>query len=195
MSVWRVRFYDAQAGPTPFTTEYGRVPDFIVRSEDDGGFTAKLPEGIYHMMALKKGPGKRLGPAEEGDLMYPPLGSTDPEPYVVKAGETTDIGVISGAVPFKKEWDVQAKTGIEGKVLDKEGKPVEGVLVFAALRPDVEIPLYASRVTDKDGKYVIGLPDGGQYYVSVWKEKPLTVTVKRGEITQGIKIILAPRKR
>ena len=99
-----------------------------------------------------------------------------------------DIAIISGAVPFRKEWAVQVKTGIEGTVLDAEGKPVEGVLVFAALRPEVEIPLYASRDTDKDGKYVIGLPEGGQYYVSVWKEKPITVTVKRGEITKGIDI-------
>jgi hypothetical protein len=188
MSGWRIRFYDAKAGPTPFTTEYGRVPDFIARSEDDGVFKAKLPEGIYHMIALKKGPGKRLGPAEEGDLIYPSLDSTEPKSYIIKAGATTDIGVISGAVPFKKEWAVQVKTGIEGTVLDAEGKPVEGVLVFAALRPEVEIPLYASRVTDKDGKYLIGLPEGGQYYVSVWKEKPITVTVKRGEITKGIDI-------
>jgi len=198
ISGWRIRFFDVKAGPTPFTTEYQRVPDFMIRSEDDGSFSAKLPEGMYYVTALKKSPEKkqpekkRPGP-EEGDLIYPPMDSREPKPYIVKAGETTDIGVISAAVPFKKEWAVKIKTGIEGTVVDGQGEPVEGVLVFATTVPGAKIPRYSSGYTGKDGKYVLGLPEGGQYYLRVRDRQLSPVTVKTGEITRGIDITLTLR--
>jgi hypothetical protein len=195
VSGWTIRFFDMNAGPTPFTREYGRVPDYIVRSGDDGVFSAKLREGIYHVVALQKAPGKRSRPPEAGDLIYPPMDGRELQPYNVKAGETIDIGAISGAVPFRKEWVVQVKTGIEGTVLDIEGKPVEGVMVFAAPAPGVEIPLYASGDTGKDGKYILGVPEGGRYYVNVWREAPLAVAVKKGQITRGVDIRVTKKRR
>lgn len=191
ISGWRLRFFDMKTGPTPFTHEYWRVPDYIVRSADDGSFSARLPEGTYLLIVIKERAGKKHGLPEEGDFIYPPMDEREPMPYIVRAGETTDIGVISGAVPFKKEWAAQGKTGIEGAILDVNGKPVEGELVFAAPTPGAESPLFVSSSTGKDGKYILKVSEGGRYYLSVRGYRhPIAVTVKTGEITRGIDINL-----
>jgi len=190
MSGWRIRFFDT-AGPSPFTHEYWRVPDYIVRSADDGSFSARLPEGTYYMETINKVDEKKFSPPEEGYLIYPPMDAGETKTYRVKAGETTNIGLISGAVPFKKEWAARGKTGIEGVVLDMQGNPVERVLVFASHTPTMDDPLFVSdRETGTDGKYVLRVPERGQYYLSVhltiMGEKPIAVTVNTGEMTKGV---------
>ncbi len=192
---WLVMFYDADAGPAPITTEYWRALDYSKRTSENGSFTAQLPEGKYYVVALKKSSASSGNP-HMGDLIYPPGNIRERMQYIVKAGETTDIGVITGAVPFKEEWFAQGKTGVEGFVLDDNGKPLEGLRIRVYTKPKKKIPHYiADRPSDANGKFTIRVPEGGEYYLKMWDKKnpwgyaiPDAVTVKTGEMTKGVKV-------
>ena len=193
MSGGRVSFFHVAIGPLPFTLEYVRFPDYSAIVTGDGSFSAQLPEGTYYLMAVKKLAREKPGIPEEGDFIYPPLEGKVQKPYSVKAGETTDIGVISEAVPLKKEWAIKAKTGIEGFVLGMNGEPFEGALVLASDDAAMDKTLFVSDGrTDKKGEYIVRVPKGGQYYVRVKGQREVIVaaTVKSGEITTGINVPL-----
>ena len=189
---WTINIFDAKAGPSPYTLEYWRVPEYVIRAADDGSFSIRLPEGTYYIMAVKKRVKSKAANFEEGDLIYPPANEKEPIQYVVRAGETIPVDVTSRAVPFRKEWAAQGKTGIEGTILDKQGSPVKGAKVLAHQTPGKEIPLFVSdNITGEDGKYIVRVPEGGQYYLIVKKYRnPGAVTVKTGEMTKGIDVRL-----
>lgn len=188
-----VRFFDLAKGFSPFTHEYWRSADYYFRITDDGSFFATLPEGDYYLMAVKMKNGKKAAcPPEEGDFVYPPFDGVQ-ETYAIKAGETKDLGLISRAVPFKKEWSANGKTGIQGVVLDSHGKPLEGKLVIAFETYPSEKPYFSSDSrTGKDGVYILRVPESGQYKVRVMghKQPVVAATVETGKITRGIDIKL-----
>ncbi|UCD34289.1 MAG: hypothetical protein JSU90_08275 [Nitrospiraceae bacterium] len=194
---WRIRFFDVKMGGSPFTNEYRRIPDYFVRSGDDGSFSAKLPEGSYYVIAIRDRLDKVAGPPGEGDLIYPPMDGTEYEPYRVRADETIDLGVISGAVPFKKEWAAEGKTGIAGIVYDRKGRPLKRVIVLAVTEPDAEGPVFVSdEETDSSGSFIVRVPEGGAYYLKVRGYlHPDIIPVVTGEITEGIELHIDKAKK
>jgi len=192
MSGGTVNFFEATL-PSPFTGEFWRYPDYFEILPEDGSFSLELPAGAYYMMAVKNIARHKPGPPEAGDLIYPAGDNKTPRTYIVRAGETTDIGVISDAVPFKKEWLVKGRTGIEGFVLDWDGKPYEGVLVLASDDAAMKRTLFVSDSrTGKNGNYILRVPQGGRYYLRVKGQKDiiLPVTVIEGEMTKGVAVSL-----
>lgn len=187
---WLISFFDANEGPSPFTLEYWRKSDYREHTDADGIFSKQLPEGEYYIVALKKAKGNISGNPEEKDLIYPHGNDKKQKKYTVTAGKTTDIGIISSAVPFQKKWAPQGKTGIKGNVLDANGKPLEGKNVYFYPKFGKEIPLYgADNKTDKNGAYLVRVPEGGNYYLIVSGYRhPVAVLVKTGEITKGVEI-------
>ncbi len=186
---WLIKFFNAVTGPSPFTLEYWRISDFRERTDEFGGFLKELPEGEYYIVALKRS-ADNSGNPKVGDLIYPRADDIEQKRITVLAGETTDIGVISDAVPFRKEWAAQGRTGIEGRVLDNDGKPLVNESVRVYTKPGMEKPSFAAdNKTDDDGKFVLRLPEGGEYYFIVRGYRvPDPVTVKTGEMTGGVKI-------
>lgn len=188
-----VNFYNVTAGPSPSTNEYWPLQDFSAPIADDGTFLARLPAGAYHLIAIKKISGKSMAPPAEGDIIYPPRDSGEPKTYVITPDVTIDAGVLSGAVPFKKEWVLAGKTGIEGVVFNVKGEPAEGILVAASLTPTLKGILYISdRKTGADGTYIVRVPEGGAYYVTIAEPNQTftPVTVSTGQITRGANIHL-----
>ena len=59
------------------------------------------------------------------------------------------------------------RAGFKGIVVDEQGRPVEGVHVFAYLKPEMghHKPAALSSITDEKGRYRIFLPAPGRYYV------------------------------
>lgn len=76
------------------------------------------------------------------------------------------IAVLVLAVP------ALAQTGrVQGKVVDDQGKPVEGAKILVSAVPDNGGQKWEA-TTDKNGNYIIGtLPKSGQYLVVASKEK------------------------
>jgi hypothetical protein len=210
MADGRVFFFNDASGPPPSPDRYWRVPDEIAVTDAQGKFTAQLVEGSYFVGAMKRKSGNEIGPPREGDLYLPVYGDKGKLMQVrVEKGSQTDIESNLIVAPFvKPARQLQdGVTAIEGTVRDATGKPVEGVLAFAFLKPSlVGKPLFVSERTGKDGRYMLRVHDGGNYYIKIretygggapkggdlvggyGKDKPLPVTVKSGTTVNGIDI-------
>jgi hypothetical protein len=197
------------AGPVPDPDKYWRVPDFLAEMNDKGEFSIELPEGDYYLGAIKRKSGKTgNGPPEVGDYFYKGIDKQGtPIVFVVKKGENHTIGSLSEAMPFKGPVAGNKISAIEGRVIGSDGKPVEGALVFAFLSESmIGRPNFASNSTGKDGKYLLRVHEGGNYYLrardiygggppeagaligTFGGEAPKAVVVKTGAVAKGIDI-------
>jgi hypothetical protein len=207
----RVYIFNDASGPPPSPGKYWRVPDYSAQIDDKGGFSIDLPAGKYYLGAIKRMSGEKIGPPAEGDYLFASADEKgSPKSYIVKKGEKIELGVISEAVPFQKKVVMPGDdiTAIEGSILNTEGQAVEGALVLAQLTPlnTGRHPLFTSERTGKDGRYVLKVHDGGNYYLRVRtmhdKGPPATgeligayggeetraVVIKKGQIVKGIDI-------
>lgn len=204
-----VFIFNSSSGPPPSSDKYWRVPDEIVKTDVEGKFVAKLADGTYYIGAIQRKSGEDIGPPHEGDMFLPFHGEGSAKAHVVVNGSETDLGIITGALPFKKS-SIKLKDGvtaIEGKVTDSRGKPVEHAFVFAFLTPAmVGKPLFVSERTGKDGKYILRVHQGGDYFLKIrntygggamkageimgsyGQEKPVAVKARTDEIVKGINI-------
>ena len=211
---WVAYFFNAETGPPPDLDKYRRIPDENVPIGDDGRFTTDLAEGGYYVAIVKRLSGRTVGPPEPGDyFMCPRDDNGIPKSYVVKAGEPTDTGVISGAETFKG-LSKEGVSGIEGVILDSDGKPVKGAAVLAfRTKGEIRKPIFVSDMTGDDGKYFIRVAEG-IYYLKVragygggspvegeiigdyGENKPDAVTVEKGQIVKGlnVKVVKFPKR-
>ncbi len=133
----------------------------------DGGFELSLPPGRYILVARKRTGGDTGGPVASGDYRSKPVG-----PLTVKAGQTLDLSFLvekkegeSKTLPAREQQET--KTGISGRIVDSEGKPVAGARVHVYTYVQMsERPKYVSDDTGPDGRYAIFLPEGGTYYLA-----------------------------
>lgn len=202
-----VFFFNEASGPPPSATKYWRVPTHAFELDENGGFNAVLPEGKYYMGATRKLSGEKLGPPQDGDFFFINQDEKgNPKLHTIMQAKPVDVGVISEAQIFnRKSLVTEGITSIQGTVFDAKGSPVEGMLVFAFSTPTmIGIPLYVSDRSDKDGKYLLRLADGGTYYLrarasygggppsaeqsmGIYKKgQPLIITA--GEVKKGIDI-------
>ncbi len=152
------------SGRMPDPTRFWRTPDYIAPLRENGEFEALAPEGKYYIIAIKKSK-RGLGPPEAGDHFFYYMDVKGPRVIEVKRGVKLDIG-INRTIPVTFVSEQEGITAIKGIILDEEGKPLSGVRVgaysnFAMLgKPD-----YITRMSDKDGRYELRLPEGGSYYI------------------------------
>jgi uncharacterized protein (DUF2141 family) len=201
-------FNDA-SGPPPAIDKYWRVPDETITTDAAGSFVAKLPAGKYYLGAVQRKSGDEVGPLREGDLFLPINANGVPRQISVKRGETTELGIVSGAAPYRKAAPAanEVITAIEGNITGPNNMPVENALVFAFLSPAmIGKPLFISEKTGKDGKYSLRVSQGDTYYLKIRNfygggamrtgeimgsygaGNPAPVSVKTGTIVKGINI-------
>lgn len=143
-----------------------------VLTNKDGDFAFNLDEGSYYVVARKRAGEDKMGPLGEGDF----FGFAHENPVPVKKDSFTviSISLVNKLVKVKEGGQevtlggtVKAgETVVEGAVVDKEGKPVAGVYA-SAYRDSMmtQKPDFISRITSADGKYVINLSEGGEYFI------------------------------
>jgi hypothetical protein len=133
----------------------------------DGRFELSLPPGRYLFVARKRQGGETGGPVAGGDFRSQPVG-----PVQVEAGKPVDLSFLveeksgeSKNLPVREQGDTG--TGLTGRVLDADGKPVAKarVHVYAYVQMS-ERPKFVSNETGPDGRYVVFLPEGGTYYLA-----------------------------
>jgi hypothetical protein len=201
-----VFFYNLDNGPPPSLDMYWRVPDVVKELDEFGRFKFELPPGNYAIGALKRKGAQQLGPVAEGDIFLLSLDENGvPRNYTVTQESRLDIGVILPPVKIPVGSSPPRITGFDGVVLNAEGKPVEGVMVFAFVTPQVTgKPLYVSERTNKYGHFLLKVHEGGTYYLKLREgygggppkagttldgnlNEPLkAVTVATGQITRGV---------
>lgn len=202
--------FNEASGAPPSFDRYWRVPDEIATIDAKGKFTSVLAEGNYYLGAIKRKTGEDVGPLQEGDLFLPFFADGAPIKYSVTGGSLTDLGTISGAVPFKKSIlkTGDGVTAIAGMVTDALGKPLENALVFAFMTPAmVGKPMFISDKTGRDGNYLLRVYKGGNYYLKIrntygggamkagevmgsyGQDNPVAVKVETGVTVNGINIV------
>jgi|GEM_PF-2200612 len=151
-------------------TDFKGMPYYYsLPTDKKGQFKIRdVVEGNYFVVARKKSDGNPLGPLAEGDL----IGFLSDTPYNFKAGYSYKFDINL----FKKMRDeppsVVAEDNvlyITGKVVDKEGNPVEGLYAFAYEKKVIghERPVSISKRTNKEGTFILPLPKQGRYYLGV----------------------------
>lgn len=203
-----VYIFNAEAAPPPDPDKFWRVPDEFADIENDGKFTIELPEGKYHLGAIKRGSGnKEIGPPVAGDIFYKgqdEKGSM--KLHTVKAGKTLKLGDIAEAVLYSGPA-IKETAGFEGTVFLNEA-PVEGAVVLAYFSPTMlGKPNLVSNRTGTNGKYLLRVYRPGAYYLKVRnvygggplqlghiigfhgdEYGPLPAVVKNGELKSGVDI-------
>lgn len=193
-----------ESATTPFAPDKYRMDP--VQAWDiayDGSFSFHLPAGTYYLEAVQRSP--EVGPPQKNELRLIGLDEEGkPKPYTVKNGEHLEIGDLSGLKRYEGLRIENIKTGITGMVLDKKNRPVTNTAVFAYAKPDMAgLALFISDKTGADGRYVLGLAEGGAYYLKVLDftpfppetfgihggAEPAPVTVNTGRIKQDINFI------
>ena len=205
-----VSLFNETSGPPPDPEKYWRVPDHIVKLDNNGRFTAEVVEGHYYIGAIKRKDGiVDSGPPQEGDYLFAVQDDkATQKSYVVKAGRSVDIGVISGVAPFKGPGKHKDNSSVEGKVVDADGKPVKGALVYAfRTASEVGKPVFISDYkTGAEGKYILRVAGDNKYFLKVrevygggppfagesigsyGEKEPIAVSVKKGETLKDINI-------
>jgi hypothetical protein len=199
--------FDETSGPPPSSENYWRVPDLVGLIDAQGRFSIQIKPGTYYLGVAKRQKGNGVGPLAPGDYYSFSRGDQGrPRTYAVKAGEDTSIGALVGATRFNG-IPQKGATAIEGTVVDQGGKPLDGVSVFAFVNREMKgRPLFVSPKTDKDGRFRLGLGQGGTYYLRIrdiygggplqigqltgfyGEGKPLPLKIETGSTTRGITI-------
>jgi hypothetical protein len=179
-------------------------------SGPEGDFSLTLPPGKYLLVVRRRVEGATVGPVATGDYRSDVLG-----PITVRGGEqiTKDfiallkVGETKGLPALNK---IPAKTGITGKVLDSDGKPVQGARIQAYEHSQMsERPKFVSEGSGVDGSYSLFFPEGGTYYIAARNKfggppkigelygryddgtvEPSAVFVKDGEVLQNVNITM-----
>lgn len=210
MSDGLIYIYNMASGPPPSCERYWRVPDMVKPLDANGRFRFNIPAGEYALVALKRSSGQtKFGPPLEGDYLVVDYDDKKlPKIYKIEKGWNYDVGMVSGSAPFKLLPVQNGLTAITGEVQAPDGKPVEGVLVLAFVTPTiVGKPLFVSERSNKEGRFVLRVNEGGTYHLKVRdaygggvprggsifdgdKDQPmLKVMVKTGEVIEGIKVL------
>jgi len=132
----------------------------------DGRFNLQLEDGTYYLLARKRQGRSGVGPLRAGDL----VGYSPANPLKVRSGQASPMSIPLLEVPDKVErmqGSLFGSTRISGRIVDAQGQPVAGVRAVIYDRPQMlDRPLYVSQPTGNDGRYVISLPQGGEYFVA-----------------------------
>jgi hypothetical protein len=161
-------FFDAASGPPPSATRYWRVPNQVVRVDNNARFSAALPEGTYYLGAIERKTGELFGPPQEGDHFFIAQDAKGkPKELTVWKDSIIDLGILNQAQPFKRSsLETRGITSIEGVVRDGNGKGVEGMVVFAFTdKAMFGRPLFVSERSDKNGRYFLRVAGSGKYYL------------------------------
>lgn len=176
----------------------------------DGAFALEeVPQGQYFLVARLRRAGGGFGPVREGDL----YGAALANPVPVDEGQETVVDIH--LVRKERDDDPNAEllalsgTGIRGRILDTQGRPVAGVYVFAYRSRVVGhgMPDFLTLPTGPDGAFALSLGEGGLFYLGARERaggSPAPgehfgfyegspdhgLRVPRGRIVEGLEIVV-----
>lgn len=182
-----------------------------VKTDKDGLFLMDLPPGKYYLLARQRSDSGVAGPLKKGDF----IGFEPGNPVIVDEGRLASSSIPATQLRMiKSSHEATASKGtavVEGRVVDKGGKPVVGV--YAALYPkDAGVtgrPIFQSESSDVEGRFVLPVPVPGTYLLgartghggvpadgtpfgSYGGTPDHSISLKSGERRTGIEIVVAP---
>jgi len=161
-----VSFFNTEKGLPPIAAGFGRVPDFLGRTDSDGKFQIKLLAGSYYMGILVRDSRESIGPPRPGEKFYfADDGGSRLREFTVADFKQLDIGRINGSSPeiFKNKEDFFT---IEGVLLkEKSYDPYTGASVLAKSKLNQLRPEFISKPSDEEGHFSLNLPAGKTFYL------------------------------
>lgn len=161
--------WDAASGRAPDPQRYTIIPFMAAPLQADGSFELQVRAGRYYVGAiLRRSSGPLMGPPRPGDVVFmtpgPGGGKLEVAP---EAGQIVELGVRTDGWVFSGPSDEEG-TAVVGRVVDRQGAPVAGVLVFGFTDPALsEKPLAVSTPTDAQGRYLLRLDRPATVYLRV----------------------------
>ncbi|MBI4652205.1 hypothetical protein HY745_13220 [Candidatus Desantisbacteria bacterium] len=152
------------------STEF-KGPGFMVAGPtgNDGIFKFKdLPENNYYIVVRKRSSKDKAGPILRGDY----FGYYVYNPITIKTGSIINIeigtAIKSGEIGELDEGIIKtSEMYIKGKIINKNGNPVEGVYVFAYTERVIghKKPYCLSQKSNSKGEYILYFDKPGIYYL------------------------------
>ncbi len=133
---------------------------------EDGAFVLDLPPGRYFIVARNRTGGAVAGPMRKGDQ----FGFFAANPVTVDPGRYTPVVIpvtrLKGRNQPACSGGSPDSASIEGRILDRTGRPRKGV--YAALYDNPDLlgrPVFISETTGEDGRYRMPVPVPGTYFL------------------------------
>ncbi len=166
-----VLLYSSYTGPPPSPYKYWRIPDQVFPADSDGKFSLNLSPGDWYMMVAQKKQDAEIGPPLESEFLYFHADSAGNAKAIPVAEEgKVDLGKLTGTFKWLPAMSEREKgiTSIEGVVLTVDEKPVQNLIVLAYYTPETRRrPAFVSERTDKAGRFLIRVAEGGNYWLKV----------------------------
>lgn len=161
--------WDAGSERIPDPRRFIIIPTAVASLQADGCFTLQAPPGSYYVGAiLRDTPGAAMGPPRAGDRVFM---TPAPDGTVVRvevmSGATVDVGLRTAGWLYQG-FSAEVETGVRGRVIDADGQPVGGLLVFAFADPEMSgAPLAVSERSTAKGAFQIRLDRAGEVFLRV----------------------------
>jgi hypothetical protein len=190
--------YGAYRGPADFKS---------AKTGPDGKYEVGVSAGIYCLVARKRHDQN----ITEGPLDPEDASSLVSEPVTARAKEKVRISLklldtLRDASFFNHYLIRTYRTGFSGRVVNKAGEPVSGVVVTAneEASPISQKADFTSFPTDKEGNYTLYVYYGGVYYLGVKqgmlgpylvsyrrdKSKNKSTSIPQGQIVSNVDLVL-----
>lgn len=160
--------WPAAQGKAPDPRRAIRPPVASRPLETDGCFSLQAAPGEYFVGAIVRlTDGGWQGPPRPGDMVFLSPDSTDKNVVVaIRPGETIDIGRHASGWPYSGFAATGAALTISGRLTGTDGKPRQGLLVFAFADSDMSHePVAVSEPSDSNGRYLLRLPEPATVYL------------------------------
>jgi hypothetical protein len=136
----------------------------ITRTNPEGEFSFKLPPDKYYLLArLRADKSVNIGPLFKDDI----LGYAPGNPVVVHEGRYTVASIPATRLKMVKtraesSADIPAK--IEGRIIDRTGRPVSGTYAALYEKPNMTgRSIFRSEPVGADGRFKLSVPISGTY--------------------------------
>ncbi|MCM2263690.1 MAG: hypothetical protein NDI73_00700 [Desulfuromonadales bacterium] len=160
--------WPAGEGKAPDPRRAIRPPAVSRALASDGCFSLQAAPGEYFVGAIVRlTEGGWQGPPRPGDMIFLSPDTTDKNVVVtIRSDETVDIGCHPSGWTYSGFASTGAALTISGQLTGIDGKPRQGLLVFAFA--DIEMskePVAVSEPSDSIGRYLLRLPEPATVYL------------------------------
>ncbi|HEY6000421.1 MAG TPA: hypothetical protein VI078_14125 [bacterium] len=147
-----------------------RGPGYLeVRTDERGGFEARVSPGRYWLIVRRRSGQQPFGPLEVGDV----FGFYPGNPLEVRAGERLDLRLPTVAVLKKSGWSAPSalRVRLSGTIRDAADRPLAGYRAFLHEKAAMlGKPEFVSEPSGPDGRYIIWVDREGFFYLGARAE-------------------------
>lgn len=211
----RVSLWPVTGQETDDESQFYGVPPWSTKLKSDCSFLITAKSGSYYLRAvLRKTPGPVRGPARAGDHIFiSPDANGNLFQVEVARDSVTDnyVGIHSFYTVFSGYPD-EFETGVTGRLVDPEGRPVANFLVIAfSDEKMLQRPVAISLPSDEQGRFQLPLPGKRNIYLQASEKinlgqtptghlggiyggkKTKVVKIKKGKRNDNIEIVVQRR--